>query len=150
MIFRARTLISKGNGKGVSKMKKTTRILGLLLILVVLGTGCSTTKDVTTIENLSWDQIVEAGSNSTVTFYGWGGSQETNDWVDDILGPTVKDLYNITLNRVPMDIDEMINKLIADKQGNNGNGTKDMIWINGENFFMAKRCTLLAYYRPIA
>ena len=80
-----------------------------------VGVGCSGSKEPSTIENLSWDQMVEEGSNSTVTFYGWGGSQETNDWIDNTLSPKVKELYNITLNRVPMDIDEMINKLIADK-----------------------------------
>ncbi|AMP21069.1 hypothetical protein AZF37_07730 [endosymbiont 'TC1' of Trimyema compressum] len=71
-----------------------------------IGMGCSNTKGVSTLDNLSWNQIVDEGSNSTVAFYGWGGSQETNDWIDNVLSPTVKELYNITLSRVPMDIDE--------------------------------------------
>jgi len=84
---------------------------------------------------------------STVSFYGWGGDQSINQWIDTILAPTLKQKYDINLVRVPMDIGDILSKLTGEKQAGVKSGDIDVVWINGENFYIAKTAGLL--YGPI-
>ena len=36
---------------------------------------------------------------TTVTFYGWGGDQRVNAWLDDIVAPQMKERHGVTLRR---------------------------------------------------
>ncbi|MBN2899837.1 MAG: extracellular solute-binding protein, partial [Clostridia bacterium] len=90
----------------------------------------------------SWNKILEDAKGTTVTFYGWGGSQMTNEWLDNTVADYLLENYDITLERVPMNIDEILNKLLGEKQLN-AEGTVDVVWINGENFSTAKSNDLL-------
>lgn len=95
------------------------------------------------ISEKNWEQILEASKGKTVNFYGWGGDERTNKWLDTVVAKTLKEQYDIQLNRVPMDIDDILNKLLGDKQVNNQKGSIDIVWINGENFYTAKKNDLL-------
>lgn len=77
-----------------------------------------------------------------VTLYGWGGDPRVNSWIDNELTPYAKENYGITLERVPMNIDEVLTKLTNEK-GSGKPGSIDVIWINGENFYYAKQNDLL-------
>lgn len=90
-----------------------------------------------------WQEILELAKGTTVNFYGWGGNQRINKWIDTYLTKRLKEEYGITLNRVPMDIDDILNKLLGEKQLNVKEGTIDIVWINGENFYTAKNNGLL-------
>lgn len=87
-------------------------------------------------------------AGTTVTFYGWGGDEKTNAWIDGFLTDVMKSKYDIKLKRVGMDIDQILNQLLSEKQANLAKGNIDVIWINGENFYTAKSSGLL--YGPIA
>ena len=50
----------------------------------------------------------------------------------------MKEKYDITMNRVPMDIDQVLSQLAGEVQAEEEDGSIDMIWINGENFQSAK------------
>lgn len=78
----------------------------------------------------------------TVNLYGWGGDERFNTWIDKEFAAYVKEKYNITLNRVPMNIDEILLKLINEKSSKE-KGSIDLIWLNGENFYYAKENDLL-------
>lgn len=80
--------------------------------------------------------------SEVVNFYGWGGDEKVNSWIDTKLAPYVKDTYNIKLNRVPMNIDEILLKLTNEKDSDK-KGDMDIVWINGENFYYAKKNNLL-------
>lgn len=124
-------------------MKKLILIL-LILSLLIGVTACS--KDVAKEYNLSeknWDIILEEARGTTVNFYGYGGDQKTNSWIDTYLANELKEKYDITINRVGMNIDEILNSLLNEKQLNVQNGNIDVVWINGENFFTAKENNLL-------
>lgn len=95
------------------------------------------------IDYNNWNEVLEAGKGTTVNFYGWGGSGLVNNWIDEKLAPYAKEHYGINLNRVPMNIDEILNILLSDKENNNKNSQIDLIWINGENFANAKENKLL-------
>ncbi|ACA55423.1 ABC transporter substrate-binding protein [Clostridium botulinum] len=105
-------------------------------------------KDEANLKNKDWNSIVEKSKGTTVTFYGWGGSELTNKWIDDHLAKELKEKYNITLKRVPMDIEDILNKMIGEKQVGSDKGTIDVVWINGENFYTAKKNDLL--YGPFS
>lgn len=134
-------------------MKKFIKsIISIFLIFtMVLGlASCSqsneknATKEETTQkeEPSSYEEILKTAKGTTVNFYGYGGDESYNKWVDNVLAKEVKEKYNVTLKRVPMDIDDVLNKLLGEKQGN-ADGTIDLVWINGENFYKAKKADLL-------
>jgi len=117
-------------------MKKIFLVWGLLVVLLV---GC---RDLETGP--------ATGGNlqgTTVNFYGWGGGQNINDWLDNVVAPSLYAEYGIILNRVGMDIGDILNKLMAEREANVESGDIDVVWINGENFYTAIAANLL--YGPI-
>ena len=121
------------------------RILAALLALVmVLGlTACGAKEKEIDLNNASWEEIVNAAKGTTVTFYGWGGDENRNNWLNTTVADYVKEHYDITLEVVGMNIDEILAKLSGEKQAGSTKGSIDMIWINGENFYSAKDNGLL-------
>ena len=121
------------------------RIIALMLALVmVLGlTACGAKEKEIDLSTASWDQIVEAAKGTTVTFYGWGGDENRNNWLNTTVADYVKENYDITLEVVGMNIDEILAKLSGEKQAGSTKGSIDMIWINGVNFYSAKDNGLL-------
>lgn len=92
---------------------------------------------------MTYDELKKAADGATVHFYGWGGSQLTNDWIEKTLAPMVKKEYNITLKRVGMNIDEILNLMLQEKKADKKDGSVDLVWINGENFYTASQNSLL-------
>lgn len=125
-------------------MKKSQ--LGMIALVGLMLTGCGAKKETVSLDELrskEFEQIRELAKGSEVYFYGWGGSQQINDWLDQVVAPSMKKEEDLILKRVPMNIDEILNKLIGEKQAGTKKGTMDMIWINGENFFTAKQSQLM-------
>ena len=91
----------------------------------------------------NFEELLEAARGTTVTFYGYGGDQKTNAWIDKYLTENVKKDYDLTVKRVGMNIDEILNSLLNEKQLNVEEGNIDVVWINGENFFTARENDLL-------
>ena len=90
-----------------------------------------------TVDYSDWDAVLEAAKGQTVTWYGWGGSEPRNNWIDNVVAPKLKAEYDITLDRVGMNINDVLTQLSGEMQAG-GDGTIDFIWINGENFYSAK------------
>ena len=88
--------------------------------------------------------MIGQGKNedNVVTFYGWGGDVRINEWIDTQLAPYVMENYGVEVQRVPMNIDEILTKLTDEKESGD-TGSIDVVWINGENFFYAKKYELL-------
>lgn len=121
------------------------RIIALILagLMVFSLAGCQQKPAAKPMaEDMSWDAVLENAKGSTVNLYGWGGSDLTNTWLDTELAGVLKEKYSITLNRVPMNIDEILAKMVSEKQAG-AEGTIDVVWINGENFYTAKKNALL-------
>ncbi|WP_434511116.1 ABC transporter substrate-binding protein [Desulfitobacterium sp. AusDCA] len=127
-------------------MKKILAVL-LLVLLVFSAAGCSKTSNEQTTTTSSqatrFEQALAKAKGTTVNFYGWGGDERTNKWIDTQLAPYLKDHYSITLKRVPMDIDQILNKMLGEKQAGKKDGSIDLVWINGENFYTATKNNLL-------
>ena len=121
---------------------KKALCIGLCLTLCAGLLGCGA-KEEAAVDYADWEAVLEAARGTNVTFYGWGGNELVNNWIDDTLAPYCKATYDITVERVPMDIDMILNKLAGDKAAENDQGSIDLIWINGENFATAKENGLL-------
>lgn len=125
-----------------------------LMLFVVLFSGC-TQKPVQKPPKLQastqsvapqasdFSTAAESAKGSSVSFYGWGGDEKLNVWLDTVYAPKMKETYDITIERVPMDIDQILTKLSGEVQSGKKDGSIDMIWINGENFDSAKENGLL-------
>ena len=123
-------------------MKKC--IAFLLALVMTLGlAACGGSQPQMDLENASWDEILEASKGTTVTFYGWGGDENRNNWLNTTVADYVKENYDITLEVVGMNIDDILTKLSGEKMAGTKAGSIDMIWINGENFYSAKDNGLL-------
>ena len=123
-------------------MKKM--IAFLLAVVMLMGlTACVSTKPETDLSTAEWEQIVADAKGTTVTFYGWGGDENRNNWLNTTVAQYVKENYDITLEVVGMNIDDILAKLSGEKQAGAAKGSIDMIWINGENFYSAKDNGLL-------
>ena len=82
-------------------MKKC--IAFLLALVMTLGlAACGGSQPQMDLENASWDEILEAAKGTTVTFYGWGGDENRNNWLNTTVADYVKEHYDITLEVVGM------------------------------------------------
>lgn len=98
----------------------------------------------------NWDAVLEAADGTTVNWYMWGGSPEINNFVESFYGDVLAEEFNITLNRVPVaDTADAVNQVLSELDaGTTEDGSIDMIWINGENFFTLRQANAL--YGPWA
>ncbi|WP_418219658.1 ABC transporter substrate-binding protein [Candidatus Formimonas warabiya] len=128
-------------------MKKVIYLLLVTVGALFILAGCSGGKEDGASKefdvNTDFDTMIEQAKGTTVSFYGWGGDEQRNKWLDTTVASALKNKYDITLERVPMDIDQILAKLSGEKQAGQENGSIDMIWINGENFYSAKENGLL-------
>lgn len=128
------------------KFKKGLLLLALVMTLIITGcsgTGNDVKKSQEFDSNADFNQIIEQAKGSTVTFYGWGGDEDRNKWLNETVATILKEKYDITLEVVGMDINDILAKLSGEKQANLEKGSIDIIWINGENFYSAKENELL-------
>ena len=74
----------------------------------------------------SWEDVLAQAKDTTVTFYGWGGDENRNNWLNSTVADFVKEHYDITLDVVGMDIDDILSKLSGEKQAGAKTGSIDM------------------------
>lgn len=122
-------------------LKKLGIILGFLFFL----TACSNTQtsNGTSILEQSFDETAEQAKDTNVRVFMWGGDEGINNYMDEWVKPRLLQEYNMTLERIPMNTNEFLQKLLNEKETNKEEGTIDVIWINGENFKNAKENGLL-------
>lgn len=130
------------------KKRIVTAMLAAAMTVSLVACGAfgqeeTQTEDSTALEDMSFDEMVEEAKGSTVTFYGWGGDENLNEWLDNEFAPVMKEKYDITMERVPMDIEQVLSQLSGEIEGGEEDGSIDMIWINGENFQSAKENNML-------
>ena len=90
----------------------------------------------------SWAEIEARAKGQTVYFNAWAGSPQVNAyiaWVAD----EVNTRYGITLEHVKLtDTAEAVRR-VRDEVKAGGQGSADLIWINGQNFHVMKEEQLL-------
>jgi len=124
---------------------KKLHLFILIIAAALFFAGCKSGK--AEADPKDFAEAMASARGKTVTFYGWGGDQMVNRWIDTVLAQSLKEKYGVNLVRVPMNIDEILSKLLGEKQAGAKSGDIDVVWINGENFYTAKTAGLL--YGPI-
>ncbi|MGH3088276.1 MAG: ABC transporter substrate-binding protein, partial [Rubrobacteraceae bacterium] len=94
-------------------------------------------------ETRSFEELEEAAEETTVNFFGYGGDDRANEYLDEWVAPRLEEEYGITLERTPLsDTADAVNKLLNERQAGGGEGTVDLVWINGENFYTGSQADL--------
>lgn len=118
--------------------------LFIMLLFVLIFVGCSEKSKNSISLNSDWETIIGEGKSTEINFYMWSGDSQINRYVDEWVAGKMKGKYDIKVNRIPIvDIKDTINKLAVEKKAKKKNGSIDLIWINGENFKIAKKNKLL-------
>ncbi|MEO7147783.1 MAG: ABC transporter substrate-binding protein, partial [Terrimesophilobacter sp.] len=86
-----------------------------------------------------WASVQKAAQGQTVKLWMWGGDDQGNAYIDDVLAPAVKN-QGVTLTRVPIaDTKDALNRVLTELQaGRTSDGSVDLVWINGDNFRTGK------------
>ncbi|TDL30512.1 ABC transporter substrate-binding protein [Jeotgalibacillus sp. S-D1] len=124
-------------------MKKKLILFSSLVVLSGCAAGSSQPSSNEDVKDQSWDSIKEKAEGETVSLYMWGGDDGINQYIDDWVKPQLLDAYGVRLERIPLDTNEILQKLETEKRAGQDDGTIDMIWMNGENFKRAKESDLL-------
>ncbi|WP_243292337.1 ABC transporter substrate-binding protein [Bacillus sp. FJAT-47783] len=121
------------------------KLLFILLVSVLFLSACTAgeKQEGKDYSNATWEEIVSDAKGSTVRMFMWGGDEGINRYMDEVIATTLKEKYDITFERVPMDTKDILQKLLTEKKAGKEEGTMDIIWVNGENFKNAKMNDLL-------
>lgn len=93
----------------------------------------------------AWADIEKAARGQTVYFNAWAGSDRINAYIQ-WAAAELKASHGLTLEHVKIsDAADVVKRVRAEKAAGRqaGEGTVDLIWINGENFAAMKRDGLL-------
>lgn len=93
----------------------------------------------------AWAEVEKAARGQTVFFNAWAGSERTNAYLRWV-GEQVQAAHGVKLEHVKItDTADVVKRVRAEKAAGRGQGegTVDLVWINGENFAAMKREGLL-------
>jgi putative thiamine transport system substrate-binding protein len=92
----------------------------------------------------TWDEVLAKARGQTVYWNAWGGSQQTNDYIQWAAG-RVREQFGVTVEHVKLtDTADAVARVVAEKSaGRTSDGSVDLVWINGENFAAMKSQGLL-------
>ena len=86
----------------------------------------------------SWDEVVAAADGQTVKLWMYGGDEQGNAYVNDVLVPAAAEL-GVTLEQVPIaDTPDALNRILSEVQAGETDGEVDLVWVNGNNFGTGK------------
>jgi putative thiamine transport system substrate-binding protein len=93
----------------------------------------------------AWREVENAARGQTVYFNAWAGSEQINTYIQWVAAE-LKAAHGLTLVHVKVsDAADVVRRVRAEKAAGRGpgQGTVDLVWINGENFATLKREGLL-------
>lgn len=91
-----------------------------------------------------WDAVLEAAEGQTVYWNAWGGDARTNRYIAWV-AEQMQAVYGVDVEHVKLDdTSSAVARVLGEKQASNhGDGSIDLIWINGENFAAMREQDLL-------
>jgi putative spermidine/putrescine transport system substrate-binding protein len=103
--------------------------------LALALSGCAApAAEPTAADVRDWDDVLAEADGQTVRLWMYGGDEQGNAYVDDVLAPAAAEL-GVTLERVPIaDTDDAVNRVLSERQAGVRDGEVDLVWANGENF----------------
>lgn len=111
----------------------TAITLGLIIPLAACSAPASDDQ-----QYASWDEVVAAAEGQTVKLWMYGGDEQGNAYVNDVLVPAAAEL-GVTLEQVPIaDTPDALNRILSEVQAGETDGEVDLVWVNGNNFGTGK------------
>ncbi len=94
--------------------------------------------------SMPWKDVLARARGETVYFDAWAGDERVNAYIAWV-ARQVAACCDITLRQVPLqDTSEAVTQIISERAaGQNADGTVDLVWINGLNFYALQRRDLL-------
>lgn len=107
----------------------------LAVAALTVGTACSApAAEAPTAEDRPWDEVLAEADGQTVRLWMYGGDDQGNAYVDDVLAPAAAEL-GVTLERVPVaDTGDAVNRILTERRADVTDGEVDLVWVNGDNF----------------
>ncbi len=110
----------------------------IALGLVIPLAACSAPAESDDQSYETWDEVVAAAQGQTVKLWMYGGDEQGNAYVNDVLVPAAAEL-GVTLEQVPIaDTPDALNRILSEVQAGETNGEVDLVWVNGNNFGTGK------------
>lgn len=115
-------------------------LLAAALTSGVLLSACSApASDAPQAEDLPWSVIEEQARGQTVSLWMYGGDEQGNAYVDNVLTPAAQ-AAGVTLRRVPIaSTSDAVNRVLSERQAGITDGDVDLVWVNGDNFGTGKQ-----------
>ena len=111
-------------------------VIAALACSAVLATSCTAAgSQQVPARYAEWSEVQAAAQGQTVNLWMWGGDEQGNAYIDDVLAPAVAE-QGVTLTRVPIaDTADALNRVLTELQaGKTTGGSVDLVWVNGDNF----------------
>ncbi len=128
------------------RRERQVRVLGGAVAGAVLGlSACAapastSAQDGTQDGEQDWSRVLEQARGQTVRLWMYGGDQQGNDYVDDVLAPAAAKRLGVTLERVPVaDTADAMTRVLSERQAGVEDGEVDLVWVNGDNFRTGKQ-----------
>ncbi|HET8958711.1 MAG TPA: ABC transporter substrate-binding protein [Microcella sp.] len=124
-------------------MKPSPRIARRLSVVLAAGltvglAACSAPAAGDDQQYESWEEVVAAADGQTVKLWMYGGDEQGNAYVNDVLVPAAAEL-GVTLEQVPIaDTPDALNRILSEVQAGETSGEVDLVWVNGNNFGTGK------------
>ncbi len=109
-------------------------VTGLALLTLATASCAAPDSAAPRAEQRSFADIQAEADGQTVSLWMYGGDEQGNAYVDDVLAPAAAEL-GVTLRRVPLaDTADALNRVLSERQAGVTDGEVDLVWVNGENF----------------
>lgn len=91
----------------------------------------------------SWQQIESNGAGSTVRIAMWDGDPLINQYMSGWVASELRQRYGLQLEFVPLNGQQLVNRMLVDVEAGRTVGELDVVWINGETFFQLREMQAL-------
>lgn len=123
-------------------------LLGLILCIAVLFSGCQKLPDVGTAEITpqEWKLMLDSSKNSTLNIYYDYSDPKAIEWLSKVVKPYIKDLYGLEITLTPLNLTTALTELKDDKLNERNTGQYDLFLLNKPGFKKLKNAGVL--YSP--
>lgn len=96
--------------------------------------------------NMTWAEIEAEGKNSSVQMLTWMGDAAVNNYMTNIVAPTLLERYGITLEMASVAGPRIVSYLMAEREAGKTVSEADMVWMAGRTSHQLRQ--LDALYGP--
>lgn len=123
----------------MSRPKGLFAVMSLLTAVLTLAACAAPSPEAVQATPAAWTEIQEQARGQTVSLWMYGGDEQGNTYVDDVLAPAARQA-GVTLRRVPIaETGDALNRILAERQADVTDGDVDLVWVNGDNFGTGKQ-----------